>query len=328
MLKKEFHGIFKDELENYVKFKKSQGFYKNFDNKEIYDLLRLNEFLDSFNLNEIMITEEMTLKYIELAKKNKKSTAHLYECQLRQFSKFLKNQGYENIYIQYSCIVKAYRDYIPYVFSDNEIKRIMYAVDHMEFKNSAKSVLFYQTLIRLLYCTGLRLGEALNLKVEDIDLNNNVLTVYGGKRDVSRIIPFRLSLSKWLKKYQKVFYKETDTYFFESPKGGKRSNSGIGTVFRNKILFDAGISSFSDYNLCGRGACIHSLRHTFACNALDQMIKSGKDPYCALPYLSFYMGHTSIVNTEIYLRLTLQRYDEVVDAGHFIYEKGLDFEDD
>jgi integrase len=60
-----------------------------------------------------------------------------------------------------------------------------------------------------------------------------------------------------------------------------------------------------------RGSCIHSLRHTFAYNALNQLIKDGKDPYCALPYVSTFRGHTSIVNTEIYLRLTLQRYDEV-----------------
>ena len=72
-----------------------------------------------------------------------------------------------------------------------------------------------------------------------------------------------------------------------------------------------------------RGACVHSLRHTFACNALNQMIKSGKDPYCALPYLSIYLGHTSIVTTEIYLRLTLQRHEEIIDAGHYIYLEGI-----
>lgn len=53
------------------------------------------------------------------------------------------------------------------------------------------------------------------------------------------------------------------------------------------------------------------------------MIKSGKDPYCALPYLSVYLGHTSIVNTEIYLRLTLQRHEEIINAGHYIYLEGI-----
>lgn len=53
------------------------------------------------------------------------------------------------------------------------------------------------------------------------------------------------------------------------------------------------------------------------------MIKEGKDPYCALPYLSVYLGHTDITNTEIYLRLTMERYDEVISVGHYIYERVL-----
>ena len=57
--------------------------------------------------------------------------------------------------------------------------------------------------------------------------------------------------------------------------------------------------------------------------SLDQMIKEGKDPYCALPYLSVYLGHTDITNTEIYLRLTMERYDEVINVGHYIYERVL-----
>ena len=51
--------------------------------------------------------------------------------------------------------------------------------------------------------------------------------------------------------------------------------------------------------------------------------KEGKDPYCALPYLSVYLGHTDITNTEIYLRLTMERYDEVINVGHYIYERVL-----
>ena len=58
------------------------------------------------------------------------------------------------------------------------------------------------------------------------------------------------------------------------------------------------------------------------------MIKEGKDPYCALPYLSVYLGHTDITNTEIYLRLTMERYDEVINAGHYIYERVLGGDND
>ena len=180
----------------------------------------------------------------------------------------------------------------------------------------------YQTLIRLLYCTGLRLGEALELKISDIDFTDNIIIVNSGKGNVSRLVPFKASLGKWLINYNRKKSKPGDTYFFESPSGGRRCNHSITTTFRKNILPKAGVS-LASANGHSRGPCIHSLRHTFACNALDQMIKEGKDPYCALPYLSVYLGHTDITNTEIYLRLTMERYDEVINVGHYIYERVL-----
>lgn len=327
-LNKQFTGIFKDEFEKFIEYKKALGQYKNIDNKLLYDYLALNRFLDTYQLKEIILTEEMTSAYLKTGEHLSQSTRHHYECNIRQFAKFLKLQGYENIYVQYDCVVKMPRDYIPYVFSDEEMRKIFAVVDS---KNSIydryDSQLFYQTLIRLLYCTGLRLGEALNIKVEDIDFKNNVITINNGKGNVSRLVPFKNSLKEWLINYSRKKVKTSDIYFFESPLGGKRANGCISKTFRNTILPKADICHKLDTSH-GRGPSIHSLRHTFACNALDQMIKDGKDPYCALPYLSTYLGHTDITNTEIYLRLTLQRYDEIVDAGHYIYKKVLGGKDD
>lgn len=58
------------------------------------------------------------------------------------------------------------------------------------------------------------------------------------------------------------------------------------------------------------------------------MIELGWDPYCALPYLSTMLGHKGIESTEKYLRLTKEHYDEIVNAGHYIYEKGLGNDDE
>ena len=74
------------------------------------------------------------------------------------------------------------RDYIPYVFSNAEMKRIFSVIDSRESAyDRYDSRLFYQTLIRLLYCTGLRLGEALELKISDIDFTDNIIIVNSGK---------------------------------------------------------------------------------------------------------------------------------------------------
>lgn len=320
MLDKKFVGIFKDEFEKYLEYKRAQGYYKKNDGKYIYLLLNINRFLDSYKLDEIKITEEIVEDFLNSNTNISQSTKHNYECALRQFSKFLILRGYKEVYIQYECIEKAPRDYIPYVFSDDEIRRIFIAIDKQKFKIKNHNLeVLYKTIYRVLYCTGIRLGELLDLKVDDVDLNNNIITVTHGKNDVRRILPFKNSLAVYLKRYLKVFPNNKE-YFFESIKGKRISNHTVSDRFRDHILPMANINKSNTVINYSRGACVHTLRHTFACNALDQMIKEGKDPYCALPYLSIYMGHTSITNTELYLRLTKERYDEVINCGHYIYE--------
>ena len=320
MSNKEFFGIFKEEFEKYLEYKRAQGYYKKNDGKYIYLLMYINKYLDSYKLNEIQITKEMIENFLIYNKDITQSTKHGYECALRQFSKFLLLRGYKNIYVQYECIVKNPRDYIPYVFSSEEIERIFTVIDNQKFKiHNLESNVLYKTLFRILYCTGIRLGELLDLKIDDVDLNNNIITVAHGKNDVRRILPFTKSLAIYIKQYLEVFPNNKE-YFFESIRGGRISNHTISKRFRDVILPEAGINRKNTVINYSRGACVHTLRHTFACNALDKMIKEGKDPYCALPYLSIYMGHTSITNTELYLRLTKERYDEVVACGHYIYE--------
>lgn len=262
MKRRTFEGVFKNEFEKYITYKQSLGYYRNLESKKIYELVSLNNFLNSFNLSEIKITKEMVDIYLETNSSLSQGTQHSKECVLRQFCKFLKSQGYENIYISYEAQVKMPRDFIPYVFSDDEITRIFKAVDNMKFKNNEQSKCFYQTVFRLLYCTGLRVGEVSNLKVDDVDLENNIVYVRSGKGNVSRMVPFKSSLGTWLTNYSESYSKESDTYFFESPRGGKRSPGTICAVFRNKILPMAGIKS-SPLNGYKRGACVHSLRHSF-----------------------------------------------------------------
>ena len=119
MIKKTFTGIFKDELEKFISYKQSLGYYKNLENKRIYEFIALNEFLESYNLKEIKITKEMIDDYMEKYSYLSQSSLHYKECIIRQFSKFLKSQGYKDIYISYEAQVKMPRDFIPYVFTKN-----------------------------------------------------------------------------------------------------------------------------------------------------------------------------------------------------------------
>ena len=64
-----------------------------------------------------------------------------------------------------------------------------------------------------------------------------------------------------------------------------------------------------------RGVCVHCLRHTFAVHTLQLQSKRGIDRFYSVPILSTYMGHTDIYGTELYLRLTPECYEHIVDCA-------------
>lgn len=309
-----FDGLFGKEIENFIQYKEALGYYKNIEHSEIYDLNKLNDYLNSFNLNKIVMTEEMTMGYIHLADNMSTERQHQYECRIRQFSKYLKNNGYDDIYIEYKSIIKRDRTLTPYVFTHEQITRIIESVDTYNSPCSAYDKLFYQTVFRLLYCTGMRIGEVTALRPEDVDLVNNVITVHHGKENVSRLIPITDSLAEWLQMYKEKRSPLMTSYFFGALNGSQRCKRTINVNFK-KTVKRIGIIPGD-----GERITVHTLRHTFACHSLDKMIREGRDPYNALPYLSVYLGHKSIKNTEYYLKLTEERFNDVIDAGHYIYE--------
>lgn len=127
----------------------------------------------------------------------------------------------------------------------------------------------------------------------------------------------------WLNRYTEERGKASDVYFFQSANGQHRDTQSVRTVFITKILPAAGINP----NRGGVNVRVHDLRHTFACHVLNKLVQKGADPFCALPYLSVYMGHKDIKSTELYLRLTEDRFKEITDAGHCIYEGLGDWDD-
>lgn len=317
-----FSGVYKTVFDDYVEYKKSLG-YNIYDRRRLNVLINLNRFLNSYNPSDVILTEGMVYDYINQSSGLSVSTIHIKESCIRQFGIYLHNMNYKDIFIYPENLVKVESSFIPYVFTKDEISRIFKATDEMKenSESSKKIKLFYQTLIRLLYGTGMRISEILNLKINDVDLINKVITVNNGKENVSRLIPFNNSIYYWMKKYYDAIARFHGTYFFESPYNSNktRCESSVYSMFQKRILVEAGIKRKPD----NTGPRFHDLRHTFACHCLDKMIKDGKDPYCALPYLSTYLGHKGIESTEKYLRLTEEHFKEITDAGHYIYEESL-----
>ena len=321
---KAFLGPYKEIFDGYCEYKKSLGF--KILKAEFYSLKRINVYLNEKYSSSVCLKKEWVDGYICRYKGKSASTIHNQECILRGLGRYMIICGYEDIYIfPETSIIKNTSSFVPYIFTPDEIKRIFEAVDNViENIHRETDILFFQVIYRLLYATGMRIGEAINLKTDDIDLNNDIITVYNGKGNVSRLIPFLPSLHYWLDKYKTERSLHHSHYFFHHTDGRKINQMQVRNNFLYKTLPAAGINPdrSNGYNIR-----VHDLRHTFACHSLDKAIKEGKDPFCVLPYLSVYMGHKDIKSTELYLRLTEDHFNEINEAGHYIYE-GLGGEDE
>ncbi len=295
----EFKSIYKDELKNFILFKRSNGY--EYSENTIYEFLRLDKFFIMLDQDKIEITEEIVDKWIEYTKPNKNTTKQRRISNILNLSKFLIMKGYENVIIPSEQIFTK-ETFIPYIFTDDEINTLYSLLIAKVNKDSSNinHKTFY-ILFSLYYGCGLRKSEALDLTINDFNINERTLSIIKSKNNVSRYISLSDSIYNQLLKYIKFRNSIAKTNkLFINQEGQKYSEFLLYKTFHG-LLLDANIKTSHN----GKRPRLHDLRHTFAVNSLKVMQDKGFDLYVSLPLLSTYLGHKSIVETEYYLRLVL-----------------------
>lgn len=154
--------------------------------------------------------------------------------------------------------VFQYPKHKPYIFTEKEIAALFHSIDHWRHPHQSHSNRYIvdPVLFRMLYGCGLRIMEALRLKVGDVDLEDNVLRIYDAKNRKDRNVPIAESLARRCKEYKAAAHaKSTDEdYFFPGFHNGCYSNSTVYIRFR-QYLWDAGISH------SGSGPRLHDFRY-------------------------------------------------------------------
>jgi integrase/recombinase XerD len=187
---------------------------------------------------------------------------------------------------------------IPYLFSQQEILALMAATSALRGELRQAT---YRTLIGLLSVTGMRVGEAIRLDTDDLDLPHGVLTVRGTKFDKSRELPVHASTVDALRAYLRVRDRlcpelATDAVLI-SPAGTRLLYCNVHSTFRD-LRRRAGLLPRS-------AACrprIHDVRHTFAVRTLLGWYRAGIEVQPRLPLLSTYLGHVHPKDTYWYLQ--------------------------
>lgn len=257
------------------------------------------------------VTEEMVSAWISSIGPRADNTVRGYLKVIRSFSSFMAGFG---IPVFFPEAKKNPDSYSPYIFTDNEMDSIFSIADNYDVRPNCRLPyisLEMPMILRVLYGCGTRLGETLSLRAGDIDHEAGMLTIRHAKRDKERIVPMHPSLSEIIRKYcaSMGLVGKTGAYVF--PKISLEEHLAQNDVRNHfsRILRIAGIC-LPGRKFNERGPCLHCLRHGFVLGSFRQMEAGGIRIDDAVPHLSMYLGHSSLSETEKYMKFSPQMFPE------------------
>ncbi len=194
-----------------------------------------------------------------------------------------------------------------HLYSPEQISRMMEAGHHWFWEPGSFRQKTYGTVIGLLASTGLRIGEALRLALDQAHLHHDppYLEILDTKFHKSRLVPIHATTAAKLKEYlverkQHLRARTANTFFINDHGRPLRYN-----MVRKAVLHAQTFAGIVKDEGAGRqGPALHALRHSFAVARLLAWYRAGGNLRTQLPNLSVYMGHLGMVETYHYLSAT------------------------
>jgi len=171
--------------------------------------------------------------------------------------------------------------YLPQILSIEEVENILNATSNLKHK----------VLLSIIYSAGLRIGEALNLRLSDIDSQRMLIHIRNAKGKKDRYVPLSKGLLPYLRDYYTVY--KPKEYLFSGQKGGAYSQVSARQLYR-RLVEKCGIS---------KRVTLHTLRHSYATHLLE----SGTD----IRYIQELLGHNSPKTTMIYTHVSSKNLQNI-----------------
>lgn len=224
---------------------------------------------------------------------------------LRGFYRFAIGRGYVSSSPLPERLPRPSRIFTPYIYSQEELRRLLEATERCVSRRTKLQSPTLRTMLLLLYGAGLRIGEALRLTPQDVDLDNRLLTIRESKFYRTRLVPLGKRLTSLLVAYDKQRrqwgYPPGKVEFFLVTRHGQPVTRSLAerTFCRLRGLANIHRDDGSRYQ-----PRLHDLRHSFAVHRLVAWYREGADVQRLLPKLSTYLGHVHISATQRYLTMT------------------------
>jgi len=187
----------------------------------------------------------------------------------------------------------------PYLYSEAEIASLLRCALELPSAGGLRPWT-YHCLLGLLSVTGLRIGEAICLQLDDVDLQAGLLTIRGTKFGKSRLVPIHRSTQEVLEHYrarrERFLAGRGASAFFINRRGNPLDIGDIHRTFY-KLSRQIGLRG----ETASHGPRLHDFRHRFAVQTLLRWYRAGEDVERRLPVLSTYLGHVHVADTYWYL---------------------------
>jgi integrase/recombinase XerD len=311
-VKDEFTSCFAPYIEDMIIQKQREGFIYE---STSYHLKCFDTFCEKINVKEPCITKELMAKWGTLRDTEGKIYLSSRMSAVRQLCLYMQSLGMDS-YIPAHFSHKSHM--VAHVMDDMEIKSFFEQADsYHPILNATVFIrlsMEYRVLFRMIFCCGLRISEARKLTLETVDLEKGTLSIYQSKGHKDRIVYIPEDLSDLCKEYLVVMqdiYGLTPEWFFPARDPNKKlSVCTIDKKFREfwaKTPYSSG---------CDHNPTVHSLRHSFVVKRMNLWMENDIDLNAMMPYLSNYLGHSSVDDTFYY-------YHQIDSAFKIIKKKDI-----
>lgn len=313
------NSIFYDEIMEHLTLRKKSLSRSSF-SMDCCALLSFDQHLASNGKSEKHLAENDVVSWIQpMYDGLSRNTIASKVRTLRVFLKYLRYKGIP-VYIPPSP--KVPNTYIPYFFSDMELARIFAAADSLPYRKGSYRHMELPMLLRMLYSCGFRLGELLEAQIGDISFEHGIILLRDTKNKKQRIVPLGNTLAIMLNRYcfAMNLMEYPENYIFPGPDSTKHiSQRSVESWFEN-LLRETGI--YVQNKKYTRGQCLHCFRHLFAVRSFAQAEQAGRSTNDSVPFLSVYLGHNSMKETEKYLKFSSDMFPEQATLFE-IYSDGI-----
>lgn len=278
-------------------------------------LILLDRCLVEHCYHKKCLSEEMLDTWI-LTLHGKSKTVNAKVIVIRNFAKYLNAMGTQS-FLPNAPKVKS--DYIPYIYSDEELTSIFHYADNLEAKSTKRCspylLVKIPMLLRILYGCGTRLGETMALQRKDIDFKTSTILLRETKSAKERLIPVHETLINILEKYCLILgiMLSPNAYLFPGSRPDRPFTKRQLQKWFSEILRRANIDQ-RERGKYERGACLHCFRHVFVLKSMRQLDAAGHPVDLNDLLLPTYLGHECLLGTDKYMRFSGAQIPESLNA--------------